>query len=601
MNRIYTFFSILVLTIVPISTSFAQDNTQVGLPEGAIARLGKGGINIMRFSPDGTRLVVGTDVGVWVYDVLDGKETALFTEHTGQVNALVFSPNGKILASGGFANPIIQLWDLDIGKKLSKITLTQKTDSVVFLAFSQDAKTLISLDIFGEITHWDIETSSKLSESDNVEHFESAAFSTEANIFATGQTDGKISLWDATTGRQRTNLSGHSGLFTGDNFVAGLVTLTFKLPEDQDVRALAFSSDGKMLVSGSLDHTVQLWNVKKRRRLATLKGHEGWVTAVAFSKDGNTIASGDTNKKIKLWDVNTKRERATLTGHRNTISTLTFSPDGTTLASGSYDGTIRFWNANTGREISTFSTEHTESVKAVAFAADGTTLVSAAFNGTVQVWNLKTAREQTSFTAGQCDRTEAVAFSPDAKFFACQRTKGKIVFSPYRSGSLRVNRLPNSIQLWNIATGEKVTGPWNKRIGTVNALALSQDSKILVASKRGGQGIMSWNIDTGIETSHFNRIKLPDIDKGVLFRRLTFSPNNKLILSPKSIGGRYLIQLSDADTNNSLATLSGHTEPIETLVFSHDGKILASGSQDGTVLLWDWDKIISKAKENKGN
>ena len=64
------FFSTILLNAILFLTSFAQDNTKVGLPEGAIARLGKGGINFMRFSPDGTRLAVGTDVGVWLYDVL---------------------------------------------------------------------------------------------------------------------------------------------------------------------------------------------------------------------------------------------------------------------------------------------------------------------------------------------------------------------------------------------------------------------------------------------------------------------------------------------------------------------------------------------------
>ena len=73
--------------------------------------------HLMRFSPDGTRLAVGTDVGVWLYDVLDGKETALFIEHPGQVNALAFSTDGKTLASGGFANPVIQLWDLETDSK----------------------------------------------------------------------------------------------------------------------------------------------------------------------------------------------------------------------------------------------------------------------------------------------------------------------------------------------------------------------------------------------------------------------------------------------------------------------------------------------------
>ena len=115
----------LLLTVGILSHSFAQDNTKVGLPEGAIARLGKGGINLMRFSPDGTRLVVGTDVGVWVYDVPDGKETALFTGHTGQVIAL--STDGKILASGGFNNPIIQLWDLDTDIKSKTLKLAEST------------------------------------------------------------------------------------------------------------------------------------------------------------------------------------------------------------------------------------------------------------------------------------------------------------------------------------------------------------------------------------------------------------------------------------------------------------------------------------------
>ena len=107
------FYLTLLLTVGILSNGFAQDNTKTGLPEGAITRLGKGGINLMRFSPDGARLAVGTDVGVWLYDVPDGKETALFTGHTGQVNALAFSTDGKMLASGGFANPVIQLWNLD--------------------------------------------------------------------------------------------------------------------------------------------------------------------------------------------------------------------------------------------------------------------------------------------------------------------------------------------------------------------------------------------------------------------------------------------------------------------------------------------------------
>ena len=116
----------LFLTLGILLNGFAQDNTKAGLPEGTIARLGKSSINIMRFSPDGTRLAVGTDVGVWLYDVPDRKATPLFTEHAGQVNTLAFSKDEKMLASGGFVNPVIQVWDVETKSKRSTVPLTRE-------------------------------------------------------------------------------------------------------------------------------------------------------------------------------------------------------------------------------------------------------------------------------------------------------------------------------------------------------------------------------------------------------------------------------------------------------------------------------------------
>lgn len=100
METKHLFFTTFLLTIVVLSTSFAQDNTQVGLPEGAIARLGKGGINLIRFSPDGTHLAVGTDVGVWLYDVPDGKGTVLFTGRTGECTRILTRWNSTPLGLG---------------------------------------------------------------------------------------------------------------------------------------------------------------------------------------------------------------------------------------------------------------------------------------------------------------------------------------------------------------------------------------------------------------------------------------------------------------------------------------------------------------------
>ena len=669
----------LLLTIGVLSASFAQDNTKVGLPEGAIARLGKGGINLMRFSPDGTRLAVGTDVGVWVYDVPDGKGTALFTEHTGQANALAFSADGKILASGGYINPVIQLWDPDTDSQLATLTLPEGTpegtESISTLTFAKTNTILISLDKSGNITYWDVNTYKKVLNIVTQLSYDatavSVAVSKDGSTFATGGRHGRIQLWDASTEPQFED-------WRDD-------------PEDKDILALAFSLDKKILVSGSVDKIVRLWDTETRAKIATLEGHEGSVAAVAFSPDGKILATGDSRKVIKVWDVSTQRERATLIGHTNGISALTFTPDGKTLASGSYDGTIRFWNPDTGQERFTFTTGHTEWIKAVAFAENGMTLATAAFTGVVEVWNLKTAQKLTTLTKAKNDRTGPVAFSHDATRFASRGGSGAIVFDLFGAGYYAGGGRGN-IELWDITTDEQIPGPWQNTKGDANALALpwqntkedanalafSPDNKILAAGIPY-QGIRAWDINTGAELLNFKAadqsprklmfspdgtllatngahvrtrvwnvttqreitppnimnttttplafspdgktfvyghpkgIVLSDVTRTGIQERgripinlgfhpmLTFSPDGKILLeSNKNLPS--LIQLWDVDTGADLGTLSGHTERIETLVFSHDGKTLASGSWDGTVLLWDWEKISTKrTPENKGN
>lgn len=673
MKTKYLLFITVLLTVVIHSIGFCQDNTQAGLlPEGAIARLGKGGINIMRFSPDGTRLAVGTDVGMWLYDVPDGKELALFTEQVGQVNALAFSQDGKMLTSGEFISHQIQLWDLNTD---SSHAIFMSKGSPTTIAFSQDNTTLISLD-HSIIERWNVNTGSKVSafllwdgDTSSKVRTEAAVLSQDGNSLATGTREGRIHLWNTTTGKRRMDLKGHAEAKT------------------KSILAFAFSPDGKIIASGSIDKstsiddTVQLWDTEKGTKLATLRGHIGGVTSLAFSADGKTLASGDANRVIKLWDVDTQKERLTLLGHKNTICALTFAPEGASpysecLASGSYDGTIRFWDPKDGKQLVTFTSGHTESVKSVAFSEDGTELTTVAFNGIANVWDLKTKHELVSFIDGHCDSTAGAVLSSDASYFARKGNKGFIVFKTRSIGHRSIFPGSTPLQLWKVTTGEEIPGPW-LHTGNTNAFTFSPDNNMFVASTRSGS-IIGWHRNTGVELFQFktgaphsrkltfspngqflatngtsvktqvwhittqHELTLPNMEKHsvlvfspdnmtlalgtektiVLWNmtptgiqeqsriihknlgfigQLIFSPEGKILLNTQmqlfdDWGGiGFIIKLWDTN-GNDLQTLSGHTDYITNLVFSPDGKTLASSSDDGTVLLWDWEKISAKSK-----
>ena len=637
-------------------TLYAQDNTQVGLPEGAIARLGKGGINLMQFSPDGKFLVVGTDVGVWVYDTDTGDEKGLFADEPGHINALAFSPDGKMVATGGFSNPIVQLWELETGNKQKSYLLNKDTGSVSGLAYSEDGSVLIIVDIFGSIQHWDIETNQIVFKARGIDKHKVLIYSEVLNAFASGQENGRIQFYDASTGKPQKGLIGHSGLFNLD---------------DKDIWSLAFSKDGSLLASGSMDKTVRLWDTEKRKHVAKLSLHESCITAVALSTDGDILASGDAKKRIILWDTKTKMKKAELKGQTNGVCALSFSPEGTILASGSNDGSIRFWNPITGKLKSTFTTGHTKWITSLAFSKGDTTLTSVDYNGTVDLWNMNTKRGHSYLNIGQNKADRATSLSQDAVLLTAMESNSTIAFYPigfgWRGGGSG-STTNAKFQVWNLSTGEEFHGPWTHQNYYINAATFSLDNKLLVVSDRR-KGILSLNIDTGEDKvlfnirSHWknrlifspngkmlallgehssthiwnyetqkeitpeylksnssalafstdnmmlaianrNQIVLWDIvgnefkERGSIqagiIEGITFSPNGKFIITANLQGWKYFIKVWDVETGQELLTMKGHTEQITGFKFSHDGKILATGSLDGTILLWDWERIREK-------
>jgi Tol biopolymer transport system component len=227
------------------------------------------------------------------------------------------------------------------------------------------------------------------------------AFSPDGRRLASGADDGTIALWDVATGQKLRLWQGH-----------------------QDwVSSLAFSPDGGLLASGSWDGTVKLWTAGAGRIVRALEAGAA-VLAVAFSPDGRWLASGSVDGLVRLWDVETGALKRELRGHEGWVFSVAFSPDGGLLASSGRDGTVRLWDPASGRLLGVLGT-HKDWVRAVAFSPDGRRLASGADDGTITLWDLRTGEVQ-RLLRGHEGWVFSVAFSPDGGLLASSGRDGTV-------------------------------------------------------------------------------------------------------------------------------------------------------------------------------
>jgi eukaryotic-like serine/threonine-protein kinase len=214
----------------------------------------------------------------------------------------------------------------------------------------------------------------------------SVAFSPDGKRIVTGSHDGTAKVWDAQSGGE-------------------LLTLNVS----DDVLSVAFSPDGKRVVTAGRAATV--WDAQHGKVMLNLKGHSWGVLSVAFSWDGKRILTGSADRTAKVWDAHSGKELLTLKGHSGWVQSVAFSPDGKRIVTGSDDHTAKVWDAQTGAELLALK-GHSRSVGSVAFSPDGKRIATGSRDGTAKVWDAQSGKELLAFKAN------SVAFSPDGKRIA---------------------------------------------------------------------------------------------------------------------------------------------------------------------------------------
>jgi len=241
------------------------------------------------------------------------------TGHSDRVRSVVYSPDGRYLASGSDGRTI-KIWEVATGKELR--TLTGHSYSVYSVVYSPDGRYLASGSVDKTTKIWEVATGKELRTlTGHSDWVYSVVYSPDGRYLASGSVDKTTKIWEVATGKELRTLTGHS------NWVLSVV----------------YSPDGRYLASGSWDETIKIWEVATGKQLRTPTGHSEVVRSVVYSPDGRYLASGSRDNTIKIWEVATGKELRTLTGHSSSVLSVVYSPDGRYLASGSSDDTIKIW------------------------------------------------------------------------------------------------------------------------------------------------------------------------------------------------------------------------------------------------------------------
>jgi WD40 repeat protein len=505
------------------------------------------GVFALVYSPDGKFLATGNSFGedrdfsgeLKVFDLDSKKEVEPFPVDDG-VRSLAWSTNGEFLAAG-MAGSTVHLWNARTRKVLK--SFFNKEGQTVTVQFTPDSQCLAAAFLEPvyktneRIVLWDLQTFQERVVEVLAMPPAAFAFSPNGQWLAYGGVLSNetpvLCLWDLPAHRQISQVP---------------------LPWSGGILAASFSPDSKTLAYGTRTGGVALWDLSKK--IQALGKHHDAVLSVCFDSTGGLLATSSADGTIKLWQPIEGKEVQMLCGHTNSVEQVAFSPDGTQLASASTDKTVRLWSP--GRSDRDVLRGHTREVTSLAFSRADGRLASASLDRTVRIWDLH-GRSQPDVLSGFTNDVLCVAFSPDGRYLVAGGNECSIRIFEMATPPRRIKTLAGK--------GDQLA--WN-----VDNAQFSKDGKYLFFEQP-----LIYVYETG--SWRFVDVLPATGDNPVT--KIAVSPDNRVL----AMGGNPGVRLYEMGSWRPRGPpLTGHSGRIGSLEFAGNDQIVY-GSTDGNLFIWN--------------
>jgi WD40 repeat protein/serine/threonine protein kinase/DNA-binding winged helix-turn-helix (wHTH) protein len=498
-------------------------------------------VNLVVFSADGSMLATtGDDGRVKLWNPRTGERLRTFKGQGDEVWGLSFSPNGSLLAAAWPEEGTVKVHDLRTGRLVSDIPLAAASFTT---SFSPDGR-LLAIPTFDSTTVVvDARSGSTAFELKDEPAARDVDWSPDGRWIATSTEMAKVRLWDARTGRLKFTLFGHRS----------------------EVVSADWSADSRRLATGSSDGTAKVWEVSAEgtREVLSLSAQDrGGGLWVAFSPDGDRLMTGAQDiSAVKVWDVtpNGNAEWVNLPAEDRHLGGVAFTPDGTRVATGNLDGSVTIRDLRSPARSFTLRGPPGSEGPALAVDVSRHGAVAATAAPVARTWDLASRNE--TFALESRGGAEDVAWSADGSLLAVGSFEGRITIADRSGKGLAVLRTPERDR--------------------VAAVRFSPDGRLVAAATmpldRAAPGaprvtVWDWRRAKLIR-------KLPALAEGI-----DFSHDGRLIATAPLTGPA---RIWDIRSGRVLTRLAGHTGAVNDVAFAPDDSIVATASADGTVRIWD--------------